>query len=276
MRIKINISFILFLFISFYFGYWKVILIIFISVLLHELGHGIMAKALGINVLELHIFPFGAIAIMENISKYGGLEESLIAISGPLLSFFIALMALYSKVPTSDLIFKYNLALFLFNLIPALPLDGGRIMRNILLLRLSYKKATKILTRMGKVLAIIIMLFNTYIIIQGQLTLIYIVTGVFIFFGAIKEEKNSSYLYLLNRNNKKKKLLKKKGFNERVLISSKGTYLKNIIEQFSPRNICIIRVYDEQGYIIKELSEADIMNGFFLKGYYCKIEDIIF
>ena len=275
MRIKMNISFILFLFISFYLGYIKIISIILISVLIHELGHGIAAKILGINVMEIQLFPFGAIAIMENITKYGGIEELIIASVGPITSLIIALVFFQFEGNFSDLVFKYNFALFLFNLIPALPLDGGRILRNILLLRLSYKRATKILTICGKVLAILIVLFNTYLLIIGITTLSYIITGIFVFIGAIKEERNCSYVYLLSRNNKKKRVLKRKGRGIRLLTVSKATDLKSIIEQFSPMNICIIRVLDERGGILKELSEADILDGFLAKDYYSKVKDIL-
>ncbi len=275
MRVKINISFILFLFLSIYLGYWKVTLIMFLSVLAHEFGHGIAAKKLGIKILEIQFFPFGAIAIMENITKYGGFEELLIALSGPVMSLLIALIFFYFKVPANDLIFKYNFALFLFNLVPALPLDGGRIMRNIIIMRTSYKKATKILINTGKLLAIGLVLFNIYLIINNEITAAYIITAIFIFFGALKEEKNCSYVYLLNRNNKKEKKLKRKNYKKRLLIGSKGTYLKDIIEQFSPGNICEISVYDEKKSVFIILSEADIINAFLSKGYYSKIEDIL-
>ncbi|NLN47596.1 MAG: hypothetical protein GX154_00520, partial [Clostridiales bacterium] len=196
-------------------------MIIFISVLIHELGHGIVAKKLGIKIFEVQFFPFGAIAIMENITKYGGLEELLIAISGPLMSLFVALVFFYSKVPDNDLIFKYNFALFAFNLIPALPLDGGRIMRNIIVMRTSYKKATKILINSGKLLAIGLILFNIYLIINNVITVAYMITAIFIFFGALKEEKNCSYVYLFNRNNKKEKMLKKRKCKKRSLVCSR-------------------------------------------------------
>ncbi len=234
-----------------------------------------MAKRLGIKVLEVQFFPFGAIAVMENITKYGGFDELIIALSGPLMSLLVALIFFYSKLPDRDLVFKYNLALFLFNLLPALPLDGGRVMRNILLMRLSYKKATKIMTTLGKLLAIGLIVVNIYLIINDITTVAYIITAIFIFLGALKEEKNCSYVYLLNRNNKKEKILKRKDYKKRLLISSKGTYLKNIIEQFSPGNICRIRVFDENNNVTAELSEADIINGFLTKGYYSKVEDII-
>lgn len=277
MRIKINMSFILFLFISLYLGYWQYMLIIFISVLAHELGHGIMAKALGVNVIEVQLFPFGGIAIMENIAKYGGYKELIVAISGPIISMVIGLIFILYKNAFffGELIYRYNSVLFLFNLLPVLPLDGGRVVRNILLYRTSYKRATKFMTIGGKLLAIILASFNIYLIIKGQETAAYMAGAIFIFAGAIKEEKNCSYIYLLNRNNKKERMIGKKGFSYRPLKASKETYLRNIVDQFSPGNVCKIRIYDERGAFIIELSEADIMNGFLMYGYLSKVKDIL-
>ncbi len=275
MRIKINISFILFLFIGLYLGYKEIIFIIFFSVIFHELGHGAAAKALNTKILEIQFFPFGAIAFVENMAKYGDFRELIIALFGPLFSLALALLFFYNKIIAYDLVFKYNMALFLFNLIPALPLDGGRAARSILLMRFGYKKATKILTNLGKLLAILLLAFNVYLIIKGDITITLIITAVFIFIGAVKEEKNCSYVYLLNKNNKKERLLKKKGHNVRVLKGSSETFLKDFIDQFGPMSMCRARIHDSNGNIIAELNEAEIMNGFLSKGYYCKVRDIL-
>ena len=155
-------------------------LIIFISVLLHELGHGIAAKLLGVNVIEIQLFPFGGVAIMENIAKYGGYKELIVALSGPVISLVLALIFITCRniFTFSELLFRYNGALFLFNLFPALPLDGGRIVRNIMLSRTSYKRATKLMTRWGKLLAIILVLLNIYLIVKGKETAAYIAGAI--------------------------------------------------------------------------------------------------
>jgi len=274
-RIKINISFILFLFISIYFGFWQNALIIFFSVLVHELGHSITARLYNIQVLEIQLYPFGGIAYTENISKYGGRTELFIALAGPVISMLIA-GAFYffgRQLSISSTVIKYNMALFLFNLIPALPLDGGSIARNLLLSKYSYKYATKIMTRSGKILSILIILYNIALILNGQITITYLAAAFFIFIGALKEEKNCSYIYLLNRNNKKVKKLH--NLHVRQLNASSETYIRSIVEQFSPGNICRVMVYNEKGELIKELCEADIMDGFLKYGYYGKIKDII-
>lgn len=114
MRIKINISFILFLFISTYLGFWQNALVIFFSVLLHELGHIIIAKFFNIQVLEIQLYPFGGIAYTENISKYGGRIELFVALGGPFISMLIAIAFYFfgKHLSLSSTIIKYNTALF--------------------------------------------------------------------------------------------------------------------------------------------------------------------
>lgn len=275
MRIKINISFILFLFISTYLGFWQNALVIFFSVLLHELGHIIIAKFFNIQVLEIQLYPFGGIAYTENISKYGGRIELFVALGGPFISMLIAIAFYFfgKHLSLSSTIIKYNTALFLFNLVPALPLDGGSIVRNLLLSKHSYKCATKFMTRSGKILSILILLYNISLILNGQITISYMTVAFFIFLGALREEKNCSYIYLLNRNNKKVKRLH--NLHVRQLNVSEETYIRSIVEQFSPGNICRVMVFNEKGEVVKELCEADIMDGFLKYGYYGKIKDIV-
>lgn len=275
MRIKINISFILFLFISTYLGFWQNALVIFFSVLLHELGHIIIAKFFNIQVLEIQLYPFGGIAYTENISKYGGRIELFVALGGPFISMLIAIAFYFfgKHLSLSSTIIKYNTALFLFNLVPALPLDGGSIVRNLLLSKHSYKYATKFMTRSGKILSILILLYNISLILNRQITISYMTVAFFIFLGALREEKNCSYIYLLNRNNKKVKRLH--NLHVRQLNVSEETYIRSIVEQFSPGNICRVMVFNEKGEVVKELCEADIMDGFLKYGYYGKIKDIV-
>jgi len=244
-------------------------------VLLHELGHSIVAKFFNIKVLEIQLYPFGGIAYAENISKYGGKIELFVALAGPITSMLIAMSFYFfgKQWSFSSTIIKYNMALLLFNLIPALPLDGGSVVRNLLLSRYSYKYATKIMTRSGKMLSILIILYNIKLMLNGQTALSYMFAGFFIFIGALKEEKNCSYIYLLNRNNKKMKKIH--NLHVTQLNASKETYIRSIVDQFSPGNICKVMVYDEKGELLKELCEADIMDGFLKYGYYGKIKDIV-
>jgi len=159
-------------------------LAIFISVLIHELSHSLVARRLGAEVKGIMLFIFGGVAMIEKMPKEPN-KEFLIAVAGPLSSFALAMFGLLMPVFRQFFfLFGYfNLILAIFNLIPAFPMDGGRILRSFLARRLSYVKATKISADIGKILAVIMGITGLFTNIW--LTLI----ALFIYIGAVEEEK---------------------------------------------------------------------------------------
>lgn len=275
-RIKLNLFFILFLFASFYSGYINQSITIFVSVLLHEIGHGIVAKLLGIKVEEIELFPYGGVAKMEDITKYGGYTEALIAVAGPAVSGAIAAIGAILSEGSEffNTIAQFNIILMSFNILPALPLDGGRILRNVLLHFMSYKQATKIMVISGRMIAIALVLYNIVIIYSGNTSLAYIIIGVFIYMGCHKEMKYCSYYYLLHKNNYKKVHSGKRRLRTRIINVHDDTMIRFAANQFSPSTVCIVHLLDASGQIIKVLSEADIMDAFLKYGYDSKVEQI--
>ncbi|VXD13183.1 putative enzyme [Planktothrix serta PCC 8927] len=112
-------------------------LLLFASVLLHELGHSLVAQSQGIRVNSITLFLFGGVASIDQESKTPG-QAFQVAIAGPLVSFslFFILNILAQILPSSSLIYslaselaRINLVLGVFNLIPGLPLDGGQVLK---------------------------------------------------------------------------------------------------------------------------------------------------
>ena len=142
--------------------------LLFGCVILHELGHALAARSLGIRTLDVTLYPIGGIARLEHMPREPK-HELFIACAGPAVNLFIALglliTALFSRTPvhpglTLDTpmlvsLAWMNLALFGFNLLPAFPMDGGRVLRALLATRLSYKTATRIAVWTGQTLALL-------------------------------------------------------------------------------------------------------------------------
>jgi len=184
-------------------AFWFILMIVglFVSVILHELGHAMAAKYYGIKTQDIIISPIGGIARLEFL-PIKPIQEFVVALSGPTVNIIIALIIFLSKysyfmerniVPNDyDLfngltgwihfLFSMNLALFAFNLIPAFPMDGGRIIRALLAMKMEKYSATVLAARIGQVLAVgfvIIGIFN--------LNPILAFIGVFVFSMAQRE-----------------------------------------------------------------------------------------
>lgn len=162
---------------------------VFIAVLLHELGHSVVAIRFGIRVREILLFIFGGVAMMEQVPK-NPRQEFLISVAGPLVSFFVAIISLLFSYITSGglstffLISAYfNGIIAVFNLIPAFPMDGGRVLRSLLARRMSYVSATRISANVGKAIAVFMAIFGFFYNIWLLLI------ALFIYLGATEEEK---------------------------------------------------------------------------------------
>jgi Zn-dependent protease len=177
-------------------------LLLFTCVVLHELGHSLVAQAFGIPVREIVLLPLGGVAILgRNPEK--PIHELLIAAAGPAVNVAIAAVLLAGLGPSAVLasldgrgtvagslpdpslatllvwLLEANVTLVLFNLIPAVPLDGGRILRAVVAMFTGHARATRIAATIGQVFAVG---FGVLGAVAGNFILVLV--AVFIFFGA--------------------------------------------------------------------------------------------
>lgn len=178
------------------------VLIVFLCVVLHEFGHAITAQHYGVRTRDITLLPIGGVANLERMPEEPK-QEFWITVAGPLVNLAIATLAFTAIAITgitlmvSDVVlgattwtnvlvfvFTANLVLFLFNLVPAFPMDGGRILRSLLSMRMPREKATRIAASIGRFFAIG---FVFYGLMDGQPFLALI--GVFIFLAAGAESR---------------------------------------------------------------------------------------
>lgn len=179
------------------------VLIIFMCVVLHEFGHALTAQRFGIGTRDITLLPIGGVASLERMPE-DPKQEFLITVAGPLVNLVIAALGMLvlaamgitfifsgsmfnATTWTSVIMFVVgtNLLLFLFNLIPAFPMDGGRIFRSLLSMKLPRERATTIAAGLGKIFAVGFVIYGFYDS-HPFLALI----GVFIFFAAGAEARN--------------------------------------------------------------------------------------
>jgi Zn-dependent protease len=171
------------------------LVVIFGCVVLHELAHCFVARRRGINVHEIDLLPIGGVSKLEQLPERGR-DEFAIAIAGPAVSGGIAaacaLVAVAGGVPLTPVdwfggpilprLLWFNLLIGAFNLVPAFPLDGGRVFRSLLERTRTLEDATRIATRVGRRLAIAMGVIG--ILVSPLL----VVIAVFVYVGASAEE----------------------------------------------------------------------------------------
>lgn len=159
--------------------------IIYISVLLHEFGHVLVARHFGVETRVVRMHFYGAFALLEKIPEKP-IEEFLMAAAGPLVNCGIALLAWVLQLILHESGFStlvgqvvyYNLLLAAFNLMPIFPMDGGRVFRALLAMKLTRLRATFTAARVGQVGAVLMAtggawaFKNVFLVIVGVLIFI--------------------------------------------------------------------------------------------------------
>jgi Zn-dependent protease len=168
------------------------ICLVFLTVLLHELGHALMARRLGIGTEKIVLYPIGGGAFLTHLPEEAS-REIKIAVAGPAVNFFLAALAAvfiwgspndnlllllqYFLQPTGNIVvydvsllghmlvvfFILNLLLGTFNLLPAFPLDGGRVLRALLSYRFSRERATLMAARVGMLGGLLLLVAAFYL-----------------------------------------------------------------------------------------------------------------
>jgi len=212
---------------------------LFACVALHELGHALAARGFGIPVREIVLLPIGGVAVLGRNPRRP-LHELLIAVAGPLVNVAIAaglilalgldgnfnpmelFQASADKLSTATFLhwlLVANVTLVAFNLIPAFPMDGGRMLRAVLAMFLGFQRATRLATGIGQTLALAMGLYG---LASGMILLA--LAAFFIFMGAGQERASEEARTLLSS------LRLGDAYNKHALTLSPGDRLDRVID----------------------------------------------
>lgn len=170
---------------------------LFLSVLIHELGHSVVAQRYGIRVRRIVLWILGGMAQFESIPQRPGVE-AIISIAGPITSYLIAAVCWLSFTqldgsPIAHFVFAYlawmNAFLATFNLLPALPLDGGRVLRSLLAMRMPHLRATQVSAGISKVLALLMGLLGFV-----SLNIFLMLIALFVYMAVTGESETATVL----------------------------------------------------------------------------------
>ncbi|MFY9177837.1 MAG: M50 family metallopeptidase [Caldicoprobacterales bacterium] len=265
--VNISITLVVLIVIAVFLGNGTVIATIFFVFMAHETAHVLAARALKMNVREIELLPFGGAVRIESVFELDPINEIYIALAGPAIN--IVLLLGYSafqnlgiiSTNNNDTFARANLILAVFNLLPALPLDGGRVLRAILARDIGMKKATTVAAYGGLILSLFLAMTGFYAIYMKIFNPNFFLLSGFLAYSAFKEKRTASYIAVRDIAFKRDIIAKEGALTTRELIVLYDIPLKEVIKSFVPHRYHFVKVVDHSLRVWGYLDETEIVNG---------------
>lgn len=254
------------------------VLTLFVCVILHELGHALVARRYGIKTQNIVLLPIGGVAMLERLPE-DPIQELKVALAGPAVNFLIALifapfLLLIKPEILQDMwlflfqisegayppyrvsffnwfiffLVSLNIVVGVFNLIPAMPMDGGRVLRALLAIKLPRHKATKIAAILGASISGLIAIYGVF-----QFNWILVLIGLYVFtsaFGEFKTLKNELFL----AKNKVSQLM-----DSNFAFINENTPLIEAVTEFQNSEVNFLIVRGQEQNIVGILTEENVL-----------------
>lgn len=245
-------------------GFWGHALVVLLSLCTHELAHLIAARAMDVPVERVDLLPFGGVARLEGGGELDPHAETLVAVAGPLNNFLLVaggLLLHRSGLAEPELLpffLETNLGLACFNLLPALPLDGGRIYRALLARRWGYRRTTRHLARVGRLLAALLFAAGAAGAYWGRVYLGLAVAAVLLYLTAREAESEVGYAIWLGLMRKKQVLRRQGALPVQTLVVAADVRLGDLSRHFWARRFHRFQVAGERWEVIGQFDEREL------------------
>jgi len=262
-------------------GFFEDLTILFFIIFIHELCHTLAARVCGFKVREVELMPFGGVARIESILELNPGIEIFIASVGPIANLIMAMVIVFLSsyygvlMDNGSRLIEMNLMLAGVNLVPALPLDGGRMFRAILTGVVGYKKATSIVSNLGKVIAVLFIGWGIFGIYRGTFNPTVFIMAIFLMYAAVKERRMATYIFLKDITYKKDSLKREGSLPVRQMVVQKSAAVKDVINKFHPNRYHMVVVLNDDWEVIGSISESKIVDALIEHGPHCKIAKLL-
>ena len=253
-------------------GYLPQVAVLLGTLFTHELAHLIVARGFELPIDEIELLPFGGVARSHEPIEADPHVETTVAVAGPLNNFFLLGLAVLVRGGTFldrellDTFTDANLMMAAFNLLPALPLDGGRIYRAYLARKTGYRRATEHLAKVGRIIALMMVLGGVAWIFAGRVYWSAFTLAVFLYWSAAREEQSASFSTIRQLLRKKDELSRRGVLPAEQLIVGESTPLGKILPHFMARRYHFFTVTDPEFRTTGTLTESDIVEALFGEG----------
>ncbi|WP_154985523.1 M50 family metallopeptidase [Paenibacillus xylanexedens] len=272
-RISLHPFFVIIMMTSLLTGHFIELITLFAIVFIHECGHAAAAALLGCRVLSIQMLPFGGVAVIEDGGKLTAYREIVIALAGPLQNILmVGIVLLLSRFQLGDPLFldyiiQANLLIALFNLLPVLPLDGGKIVQAIVSLWAPYYTTLMWTYRISILCSagVILVAISRWLSGDYGLPLNLLLIGLFLFYSNFTDYRNVPYRFIRFLMNREAVFVRyaTTGGLAQPIISFPAKPLDTILRLLKREQYHMVYVMNKQGRILAVLPEQRVIGSYF-------------
>jgi len=263
---------------SFFGGYSNLFFCAFAVALLHESAHILCALALDVSISRVTVFPFGVTARLSSGYIKKSEKEFFIAFAGPFLNLILfwitTITATFLKHPLFTFFADVNLAMCIVNLIPALPLDGGRMLKSILTAKFGVVSAYNFMMSLSRIVILLlgILAFILFFISGFNFSLILIVA--FLLHNLNNEPFSMSHIAFKEIMENHCKMKDCKLFPAKAFCVTENAFASNILKHLSYDYYLTINIIDKNSKIVKTVTETQVISKLISDGIRIQYKDI--
>lgn len=260
-------------------GYSDIFSLAYITALLHEMAHVLSARLLKVSVSEVRIYPFGVNAKLSSNYIRSSEKEFIIAFAGPLMNIILFWCSIMFKNVLGAELSVYcadlNLAMCAINLVPSLPLDGGRMLKSIITSRYGIIRSYNFMLKLSKIIIIILISVSVIFFFVSDFNFSLILISAFLLQNLCAEQQNVSIITLKEILSNRTKLSDAQEYPSKSICVSYDSPARTILKHLSYDYYYIIHITDSDSKIIKTVTETEVLSTLTQKGIRTIYRDIV-
>ncbi|MBQ3114714.1 MAG: hypothetical protein IJC06_01110 [Clostridia bacterium] len=271
-HLEIHISAVILFCMSLIFDFAQEIIVTYIIVIIHEFAHFFTARHLGVETDKFEILPFGVTMKLKNSTLNSPADEFKIALAGPLSNIIMAtiFLILYRKTGSNNDFLLYvvavNLGIFVINIFPALPLDGGRMLKCYVTIQYGYIKAYNLTMLITKITAVVLSLLGIFVVYITKFNFSVLLIGAFLIANTLSEQRGKSMILMREILYSRQKLSEIGAKNSGLITILADSPARKALKILTYNKYYNINVVDSDMNIIGTVTETKLIEKLIDKG----------